>query len=55
MFKFVITNLFSGSVQGTNDEEKASELSYSQDFFVVNTITCKWLTDAIEKDIEEIE
>ncbi len=43
-FRFYITDTYSGSVVGTNDEQKAHDLSASEDFFVVDTQTGEWIT-----------
>lgn len=43
-FKYYITNLFEGAVEGTNDDDKASAMAESEDFFVVDAETGEWLT-----------
>jgi hypothetical protein len=53
-FRYMITDLHEGSVKGTNDEEKAIDLSQSEDYFVVDTKNCAWLSFGELCDIEEI-
>jgi len=53
-FRYMITNTYEGSIQGTNDEEKAIALSQSEDYFVADSETGKWLSFGELRDIEEI-
>ncbi len=38
-FRFYITNLFEGEIEGTNDAAKASEFAECEDYFVVDSET----------------
>lgn len=38
-FKFYITDLFEGIILGTNDDDKANQISVSDDHFVVDAET----------------
>lgn len=56
-FRFLIVDNFDGAVKGTNDEDKANDHSYSEDFFVIDTqhqLGQMWITDGGPSDIEEM-
>lgn len=44
MYKYYITNMFEGAIEGTNDKEVAYDTSMSTDYFVLETATGKWVT-----------
>ena len=53
-FRYYITNTFDGCMEGTNNGDKADELSACEEYFVVDTETCEWLTASGERlQIEE--
>jgi hypothetical protein len=53
-FRYYITNLFDGKVQGTNDEKVADNVKDCEEYFVVDSETGKWLTGSTPIDIGEI-
>jgi hypothetical protein len=54
-FRYYVTDLTDGSVKGTNSTKDADNLSYSEDFFVVDSETGEWLVaDGERHDIEDI-
>ncbi len=55
-FKYYITDLYSGTIQGTNDESVARELANCEDYFVVNAETGNWLVPINEaKEVEQFK
>lgn len=54
-FIFYITDLYDGSVKGTNDENLAKEYAKCEDFFVVNAETSMWLKPDNEAEVKEVE
>lgn len=55
-FKYYVTNLFSGDIEGTNSDDKAKELAQCDEFYVVNAETGLWLAwDDGEIEVKEIE
>ena len=52
-FKYYITDLHEGAIQGTNDDKLAAELSTSEDYFVLETETGMWLTVDGAQAVEE--
>lgn len=53
-FRYLVTSLDSGSVEGTNDKKIALELSRSEDCWVVDTVEQKWLSMGKLKSPKEI-
>lgn len=53
-YRFYITNLFDGVIQGTDLEGVAELYSPCEDFFVVDTESGEWLTTEGRQDIENI-
>ena len=55
-FKYYITDTHNGCIKGTNNQDVAKDISYSCDYFVVNSETGEWLTEDGElQQIEDIE
>lgn len=54
MFRFVITNMFEGAIEGTDDEQSANDFSFCDDFFVYDTRTGKWIIEGKGRDIKPI-
>jgi hypothetical protein len=52
-FRFYITDLFQGSIVGTNDVLVATGVANCEDFFVVDTLNGTWLQS--EGDSAEIQ
>ena len=50
-YRFIIVNTFEGLVQGTNDESVAHDYSLSEDHYVVDVQTGRWLAADGETDI----
>ena len=42
-FRYYITNLLEGNIEGTDDGKVAEELAECEEFFVVDTNTGEWL------------
>lgn len=42
-FRFYITDLLDGNIQGTNEAALAEEISASEDYFVVDALLGEWL------------
>lgn len=53
-FRFYITDLFDGVINGTNDENTASEYAVSSDFFVVDSELGVWLTEDGKEEVNEV-
>lgn len=55
-FRYYITDLFAGTVEGTNDSGLADNLSRSEDYFVVDSETGEWLgTDGTRRSVLDAE
>lgn len=54
-FRFYITNMHSGSIQGTDKKSHAEDLAQSEDYFVVDTKTGEWVTTEGRVAVEENE
>jgi hypothetical protein len=53
-FKYYITNLFDGCVQGTDDDDVAADLAECEEYFVVDSEAGEWLAVGGERrDITE--
>lgn len=50
-FRYLITDLHEGCILGTNDKKVALELAESEDHFVADTKTGKWLQTNGESEI----
>lgn len=55
MFRYYVTDINDGTVKGTDDEETAISYSFSEEHFVVDTKTGKWLIEGLSEDIEEVK
>ena len=54
-FRFYITDLIDGSVKGTDSEAVVAELRESEEYFVVDTDTGKWLlSEGVAANIKDI-
>ncbi len=54
-YQFYITNVHEGLIQGTNDLDAAKELSYSDEFFVLDVGTNSVLVEGkFSYEVEEI-
>lgn len=42
-FRYYITDLFKGTVEGTDNSALADNLARSEDYFIVDTETGEWL------------
>lgn len=52
-FRFYVTDLFEGQIIGTDDPKVAADFAKSEEHFVVDTETGKWLTsDGKKRDIK---
>lgn len=49
MFRFYITDLHQGQINGTNSEEDAQSYAESEDYFVVDTNDGTWLLPGAER------
>lgn len=54
MFAYLITDTFEGKVVGTNDQAKAEELSYCEEYFVVDVQLGCAIWDGERVAIEEM-
>lgn len=55
-FRFYIAELFNGQVVGTNDQETARDLAMSEEYFVIDSETGRWLVlDNTTIEIEEVQ
>ena len=52
-FRFYVTDLHQGLICGTDDAETARDFSASEDYFVVDTETGKWLTTDDDVEVQE--
>lgn len=53
-FRFYITDTFEGSIEGTNDEEKARALSGCEDFFVLDSEAGLWLSETGDIEVKDM-
>lgn len=54
MFKYYVTDLYSGSIKGTNSDEDAQNIAECEDFFVVDSTTGEMLIPGCQRiDVEE--
>lgn len=54
-FRYYITNLFEGEVQGTDDTKVAEEASNCDEMFIVDTETGSWIINEEPIQIEEFK
>lgn len=58
-FRYIITDISTGTLAGTNDEDTAISCAQSEDFFVYDAQSAVWLAlgvDGVEKmEIEEYQ
>lgn len=54
-FRYYITNLFEGAVQGTDDTKVAEEASNCDEMFIVDTETGSWIINEEPIQIEEFK
>jgi hypothetical protein len=54
-FKYYITDLFDGSIVGTNDETKARDYTVSDDHFVVDAERGVWLLSDEEVPVKDLD
>jgi len=58
-FRYYITNVYEGVIDGTNSPNVAKEFSLDEDYFVVDSEAGEWLrpdgTQNSVKDVEEIK
>lgn len=55
-FKYYVTDLYSGSIKGINDDAEAPNIAECEDFFVVDSTTGEWLIPGGERvDVEGFE
>lgn len=55
-FQYYICDLDNGEVKGTNEEQLASELAQSEDYFVIDARYNQWITcSGIPSEIEEFK
>lgn len=52
-FRFYVTDTFDGCIKGTDDESVAKDYAQSEDFFVLDTQTGKWLSVEGSVEIKE--
>lgn len=53
-FRYYIADLYEGRVVGTNNEEKATGLALSEEYFVIDSEAGGWLTaDGVAIPVEE--
>lgn len=55
MFRYYITNTFDGKIQGTNNKDRAYQLSHCEEYFVLDAQLGVWVSYGEEKFIGEIE
>lgn len=54
-FRYYITNLFDGKVEGANDTVTAEGMSCCEEFFVVDSETGEWLQGNVNREsIQEV-
>jgi len=55
-FRYIIVSSFIGEVFGTDNREVAMSYVATQEDFVIDTVTNRWIIDeGIEKEIKEIK
>ena len=54
-YRFYVTNLFDGCIQGSNNEQAMKELSACEDFFIVDTESGQWLSYGEYHEIGEMK
>lgn len=55
-FRYYITNMYSGMLEGTNSESIAEEVAESEDYYVVDSHTGEWLQpDGIREPVKEVK
>jgi hypothetical protein len=54
-FRYIISNMYEGCLQGTNDPTVAESNSMVEEFFVYDTEKGVWLVDGEETEIKDIE
>lgn len=54
-FRYYITNLHEGCVQGANNPDVANDFASSEDYFVVDSEAGKWIAIGSEVEIEDAE
>jgi hypothetical protein len=54
-FQYLVTDLTEGLVTGTNDLNKALQLSASCDHFVVDVASATWLSESGKQDIQSLD
>lgn len=42
-YRYIITNTLEGQMEGTNDEDVARDLAESEDYFVADVVSGRWL------------
>ena len=55
MYAYIVTDLMNGKVVGTDDKSKAEELSYCEDYFVVDVKNETWLVEGTGQAIPEMD
>lgn len=54
-YRFFVTDLFDGTVHGTNDEVLARDYAQSEDFFIVDAVSNVWIQpDGTDLPITEL-
>ena len=54
-FRYYITDLFEGTVVGTNNKELAEQSSHCEEYYVIDTEVDAWIVAGKYKSIEEWE
>lgn len=52
-FRYYITNLYKGIIEGTNDDQLAAEFSASEDYFVVDSERGEYLQVSMRYPVED--
>jgi hypothetical protein len=52
-FRYYITDLYDGSIKGSNNQTTAEDFATCEDYFVVNTETNEWLRPQGPVEIQE--
>jgi len=53
-FRYYITNLFEGTIEGSDDEKAMNEASHCDEYFIVDTNTGEWLSCGELREIKEV-
>ncbi len=53
-FRYYISDLANGIVAGTDSEQTARDFAQSEEYFVVDTKTGKWVTNDQDIDIKDV-